>query len=428
MGHQEYSSEFKNQVVQFIIGRCVGGVPPRGTLKEAQLKFTISRQNCTRWWNAAKKQQQRGTSVQLVSVKKVRPYPKRLHLDVDLLKSMHFSKRCNLLSVAVGLGCSKTTVWRWVKDGLIIPHTSAIKPNLTAANKLLRLRFTVESLELDRILNKIRFRNMHNTIHIDEKWFYMTKGAQRFYLAPGEQEPHRTFCRPLFGVHGEVLFDGKIGIFPFTKQVAAKRSSKNRQAGTMETKPIESITTDVVRDCLINKILPAIIAKWPDGATKVFKIQQDNARPHIKDNDPVFREAAQQSGFSISIVQQPPNSPDTNVNDLGWFKAIQSLQTQTACNNVDDLVNAVEKSFHELQLETLDNVFLSLQGCYMEIMKVQGQNRYKLPHMGKAHLRRTNQLPLNLEVPVELAMQAIAYLRDQGSNQGLETISQALGL
>ncbi|XP_042059450.1 uncharacterized protein LOC121803941 [Salvia splendens] len=218
---------------------------------------------------------------------------------------------------------------------------------------------------------------MHSTIHIDEKWFYMTKGTQRFYLAPGEQEPHRTcknkkfiskimfmcaVCRPLFGVHGEVLFDGKIGIFPFTKQVAAKRSSKNKQEGTMETKPIESITTDVVRECLINKILPAIIAKWPDGATKVLKIQQDNARPHIKDNDPAFREAAQQSGFSISIVQQPPNSPDTNVNDLGWFRAIQSLQTQTACNNVDDLVNAVEKSFHELQPETLDNVFLSLQG------------------------------------------------------------------
>ncbi|KAG6432914.1 hypothetical protein SASPL_104504 [Salvia splendens] len=129
MGHQEYSSEFKNQVVQFIIGRCIDIVPPRGTLKEAQLKLKISRQTCRRWWNAAKKQQQRGESMQL---------------------------RCNLLSVAAGLGCSKATVWRWVKAGLIRPHTSAIKPSLTAANKLLRLRFTVESLELDRILNKIK--------------------------------------------------------------------------------------------------------------------------------------------------------------------------------------------------------------------------------------------------------------------------------
>ncbi|KAG6392265.1 hypothetical protein SASPL_146479 [Salvia splendens] len=112
MGHQEYSSEFKNQVVQFIIGRCIGIVPPRDTLKEAQLKFKISRQTCTRWWNAAKKQQQRGESMQLVSLKKVRSYPKKLHLDVEVLKSMHFSKRCNLLSVAAGLGCSKATVWR----------------------------------------------------------------------------------------------------------------------------------------------------------------------------------------------------------------------------------------------------------------------------------------------------------------------------
>ncbi|XP_042063519.1 uncharacterized protein LOC121807370 [Salvia splendens] len=142
----------------------------------------------------------------------------------------------------------------------------------------------------------------------------MTKGAQRFYLATGEEEPHRicknkqfiskimfmcAVCRPLFGVNGEILFDGKIRFFPFTKQVPAKRSSKNRKAGTLETKPIESITKDVTRDCLINKILPAIIAKWPDGATKVLKIQQDNARPHIKDNDPAFKEAAQQSGFSI---------------------------------------------------------------------------------------------------------------------------------
>ena len=208
--------------------------------------------------------------MQLVNVKKVRPYPKKLHLDIELFKSIPLSKRCNLLSVAARLGCSKATVWRWVKAGLIRPHTSAIKPNLTAENKLLRLRFTIESIELDRILNKIRFKNMYNTIHVDEKWFYMTKGTQRFYLAPGEQEPHRTcqnkqfiskimfMCavsRPLFGVNGEVLFDGKIGIFPFTEQVAAKRSSKNRKAGTLETKAIESITKDVTRDCFINKVM-----------------------------------------------------------------------------------------------------------------------------------------------------------------------------
>ena len=137
----------------------------------------------------------------------------------------------------------------------------AIRPDLTAPDKLLRLRFSLEALELDRFLNTIKFRNMHNTVHIDEKWFYITKGAQRYYLAPGEVEPHRTcqnkrfiskimfMCavtRPLILENGEVLFDGKIGIFPFTKHVPAKRKSKNRSAGTMETKPIESITDKLI--------------------------------------------------------------------------------------------------------------------------------------------------------------------------------------
>ncbi|KAL1563487.1 hypothetical protein AAHA92_05949 [Salvia divinorum] len=34
----------------------------------------------------------------------------------------------------------------------------------------------------------------------------------------------------------------------------------------METKPIESITKQVIKDCLISKIIPAIMSKWPEGA------------------------------------------------------------------------------------------------------------------------------------------------------------------
>lgn len=74
------------------------------------------------------------------------------------------------------------------------------------------------------------------------------------------------------------------------------------------------------------QIIPAIMNKWPEGASKDIFIQQDNARPHIRDNDIDFRDAASQQGFNIHLVQQPPNSPDLNVNDLGWFRAIQSLQ------------------------------------------------------------------------------------------------------
>lgn len=56
-----------------------------------------------------------------------------------------------------------------MKAGLIKAHTSAIRPDLTAPNKLLRTRFTLEALELDRILRTLKFKDMYNTIHIDEK-------------------------------------------------------------------------------------------------------------------------------------------------------------------------------------------------------------------------------------------------------------------
>ena len=103
MRPREYSSEQRNQVVQFILERCIKGKPPRGTLKEAQLKFSISRQTCTRYWNAAKKQQQSGKAIQLVSGKKSRQYSKIIHFDLTLFQGLKLSKRFNIRSIAIGL-------------------------------------------------------------------------------------------------------------------------------------------------------------------------------------------------------------------------------------------------------------------------------------------------------------------------------------
>jgi hypothetical protein len=43
----------------------------------------------------------------------------------------------------------------------------------------------------------------------------------------------------------------------------AKRSSVNRQAGTWEVKPTAHITRDVIREFMIERVQPAIRAKWP---------------------------------------------------------------------------------------------------------------------------------------------------------------------
>jgi hypothetical protein len=89
---------------------------------------------------------------------------------------------------------------------------------------------------------------------------------------------------------------------------------------------------------LIDKVLPAIRAKWPqEDMDKPIYIQQDNAQSHVSLNDKLFCEAAKQDGFDIRLVCQPPNSPDFNILDLGFFNGIQSIQYKTSAKTLKSL-------------------------------------------------------------------------------------------
>jgi hypothetical protein len=124
----------------------------------------------------------------------------------------------------------------------------------------------------------------------------------------------------------------------------AQRRSINHPAGTLAVKPITSITRDVIRDFMINKVLPAIREKWPrEEINQSIFIQQDNAPSHLEVNDPVFCEAAKQGGFDIRLIGQPPKSPDMNILDLGFFRAIQSIQYKKHVKIVEDLVPVVQQ-------------------------------------------------------------------------------------
>ena len=59
--------------------------------------------------------------------------------------------------------------------------------------------------------------------------------------------------RPMFDNQQVFIFDRKIGIFPLVTYERDKSSSVNRPAGTIEVKPILSITRDVIRDFMIEK-------------------------------------------------------------------------------------------------------------------------------------------------------------------------------
>ena len=342
---------------------------------------------------------------------------KEKNLDVGAAAGVPFRQRTSIRSLASALGVPKSTMHKRIKEGVMRPTSNPVKPFLTDANKLSRLQHCISMLDPASFGGASEFKGMFYTIHIDEKWFYMSRTSNRYYMLPEEEEPHRTckskrfitkvmflaaVARPRWDSSRNQYFDGKLGIFPFVVEEKAKRKSKNRPAGTIETKAIVSVTKTEYRDALINQLLPQIQSKWPNRPRGPIWLQQDNAKPHIDQNDVSFKSAVSGTGLDIRLTNQPPNSPDLNVLDLDYFRAIQSLQHQQAPTTIDELIAAVKQSFNDLSREKLNSVFLSLQQCMIEIMKVGGGNNYKQPHMGKEKLQREGLLPTTLTLDSEI--------------------------
>ncbi|CAN0498166.1 unnamed protein product, partial [Discosporangium mesarthrocarpum] len=99
-------------------------------------------------------------------------------------------------------------------------------------------------------------------------------------------------------------------------------------------------------------------------------------------------------GDSIILETQPANSPDLNVNDLGFFHSIQQLKEDVGVSS-EDLVEAIMGAFNVCPWETLERVWQSLLAVLGEVLGSKGDNSHKLPHLGKENLRRTGKLPVN---------------------------------
>ena len=100
---------------------------------------------------------------------------------------------------------------------------------------------------------------------------------------------------------------------------------------------------------------------------------------HIEPNDEAFCLAVRQTGLDIRIFNQPANSPDLNVLDLGFFASLQSKTFLTNSKNMDELIQNVQKEFSTYDESKIRNVFLTLQGYMIEVMKKRGGNGYRSP-------------------------------------------------
>lgn len=113
----------------------------------------------------------------------------------------------------------------------------------------------------------------------------------------------------------------------------------------------------------------------------------------------------------IRLELQPSNSPDLNILDLGFFRAIQSAYYQEAPGNVGQLITMVEQAYRTYPPTKINHVWLTLQSVFNEIILCGGSNKFKIPHMKKEKLERQGRLPRVLDV-VDCASEFITEMDD----------------
>jgi hypothetical protein len=426
-----------------------------GVTKKLAIKLDVNETTVRRVWKRACKAYYAGKDDCFKSESnKKNSGPKQKYNREEIaseIKLIPFAKRGTIRNVARALGLPKSTVHRIAKDkrspDVIFPHANAIKPRLTEENRMARLLYAINHLQLNHV-DQVLFNNdtmdpgkfgyydgFFDVVHIDEKWFFVSRAKQRIYLTKDEIGPHRTVshkshiekvmflsavARPRYDEHGVCVFDGKIGIWPFVKQAAAQRASANRPRGTMVTTCV-TVTKAVYTAMIINNVIPAIREKWPDDNKTVY-IQHDNAKTHFKADDAAFLEAGAAMGWNITLTPQPPNSPDTNINDLSFFRALQSCQwgsVEEAKDDKDSLIAAVKAAYEDFDHKKINRSFLTLATCLEEIIQSHGDNRYKIPHIGKERLERLGQLPVRIEAS-ELSIEIASDFLDAQEGSELD--------
>ncbi|ETV96217.1 hypothetical protein H310_10407 [Aphanomyces invadans] len=348
---REFTHERKMEVIKRL-QQCINlSKLSRGDIKLTAVAMGTSRNTVTNLWKDFKLT----STIRSGKIGRVGRKPTYTQAEItDLVRMVPEGQRSTMRDIAEATGIPLTPLHRSLKQGTFERRSSRLKPLLTDANA---------------------------QQHKDRRKVYLTKGetvsrrvckSKRFiskviFLV--------AVARPRMDEDRGVMFDGKIGMWPVVKYLPAARSSRNRPAGTLVT-TLFNVNAVVCRAYVISRVIPAIKAKFP-RRNKHVVLHHDNATPHAAITDELLATVFT-DGWTFVVWCQPPNSPDLNVLDLGFFASIQSLQYKSVSRTVDDIIGATFRFRHN------------------------GDNQFRLPHLGKDALRRTGALMANVSCPVAL--------------------------
>jgi len=99
--------------------------------------------------------------------------PKRISFEPTQIAKILLSKRTFLRSMSMGMNVSLTTLFKRKVEAIFWRRTNSV-------NHIWR-----------KPIWKVGYK-MYNIVHINEKWFYMTKKMRNIMYFKSKKDPHRT--------------------------------------------------------------------------------------------------------------------------------------------------------------------------------------------------------------------------------------------
>jgi len=177
-----------------------------------------------RIWQRAKQCRAQGQPVDVRSWKSKKCGRKKMQVDLSEVLNVPLHRRTTIRSLAKAIGVTRSTLYRWFKEGLLRRHSNTLKPLLREENKKERLQWCVSILDHRTLPNEPRFIEMYN----------ITSKYKKYYMLPEEEDPHRAVlnkncigkvmflaavARPIYDDEGNCIFDGKLGVWAFVRKV-----------------------------------------------------------------------------------------------------------------------------------------------------------------------------------------------------------------
>ena len=115
----------------------------------------------------------------------------------------------------------------------------------------------------------------------------------------------------------------------------------------------------------------------------IIQLQQYGAPSHISPEDEEFQQGlvALELQDMILLYTQMANSPDTNINDLGFSCALQSSYHTNWPSDEAEIIQYASRAYDEYDCIRINNIWLTLMAVLNLIVENLGGNNYKLPHI-----------------------------------------------